>query len=73
MNGRVQLSKLQAAARKLYANMATYANNGDIHNMTRYYNNCLHSESSYDWLLESLDRRCLKSEWSRFQNIMNDL
>lgn len=72
LKGLVQPNQLQAAARKLYANMANYASKGDIHNMVRYYENCLKTTSSWDWLLESIGRKCLKTEWSRFKNIYDD-
>ena len=41
--------------------------------MFRYYKNCLASEANkWDWLLDKIGRKSLKSEWERFQAIYND-
>ena len=71
--GLAQPHSLKAAATKLYKGMAVYASKGDTDSMFRYYKNCLGSEASkWDWLLDKIGRKSLKSEWERFQAIFND-
>ena len=70
LQGLVQPRQLEAAANKLYANMAGYASKGDINNMHRYYENCLNSGASrWDFILEKIGKKSLQTEWERFRKI----
>ena len=70
LQGLAQPRQIEAAANKLYANMAEYASNGDINNMYRYYQNCLSSGASkWDLILERIGKKSLRSEWERFNKI----
>ncbi|MDA8335425.1 MAG: hypothetical protein M0Z41_10640 [Peptococcaceae bacterium] len=66
-----QPNQVQSAAKRLYQTMATYASTGDIIGMYSYYHNCLGAKSGmeWDWLLEKIGRKSLKSEWERFQKV----
>ncbi len=70
--GLIQPRNLQAAANKLYKQMEIYSSNGDVNRMYNYYQNCLSSDATKDWILEKSGRKSLKSEWERFQSIFND-
>jgi len=66
-----QPNRVQAAARRLYFIMADYAAKGDVHGMYNYYQNCLKAQSGmeWDWLLDKIGRKSLKSEWKRFKAV----
>lgn len=65
------VAALRSSAAKLLVGMQEHATRRSVEDMYRYYVNCLNSDAKlWDWVLEQVGRKSLKSEFHRVEEVI---